>query len=140
MEVGWNTADADKVAACFTADVDYADPLRYHFTSRTELLPFFAVPPGDSQSVLWHALVFDEAEQTGAAEYTYTGNHTYHGLALIRIRDGLVSQWREYQHISEQPWDTFVDGPRDLMNIDDQNRQVGDGHVGDSVHRLHSSS
>jgi hypothetical protein len=50
-------------------------------------------------------------EQTGAAEYTYTGAYTYHGLAMIRVRDGLVSVWREYQHISTLPWDTYIMGP-----------------------------
>lgn len=54
--------------------------------------------------------MFDEVEQTGAAEYTYTGSYTYHGLVLVRVRDGLVSEWREYQHTSVQPSDAFVRG------------------------------
>jgi len=111
MEDGWNAGDAGMVAACFTEDVDYADPVRYHFSNRAALLPFFALAPGEGQSVVWHALVFDEAEQAGAAEYTYTGSYTYHGLALVRVRDERISQWREYQHVSEELWEMFVNGP-----------------------------
>jgi hypothetical protein len=110
MEEGWNTSNAALVAGCFTEEVIYTDPLRYRFTHRADLLPFFAVPEGESQTVVWHAMVFDEAEQSGAAEYSYTGSFTYHGLALVRVRDGLISEWREYQHTSGTPWEAFIAG------------------------------
>jgi hypothetical protein len=52
--------------------------------------------------------VFDEAQQIGMAEYTYEGTHRYHGVVLIRVRDGRITHWREYQHIDEKPWEEFV--------------------------------
>jgi hypothetical protein len=36
---GLNEGDAAAVAACFAEHVDYADPLRNHFTRREDLLP-----------------------------------------------------------------------------------------------------
>jgi hypothetical protein len=111
MAEGWNTGDVEKTAACFTEDVRYGDPTRYRHESRDALRPFFEAPP-EGQSCVWHRIVFDEAEQIGAAEYTYVGSHQYHGLVLVTLRDGLVSAWREYQHVSQLPWERFVEGPQ----------------------------
>ena len=105
LEAGWNTGDAAAVAACFAERLEYTDSQRYCFTSRAELLPFFTLQPGETQHVDWHAIVFDEEQQAGAAEYTYTGSYTYHGLVLIRVADGLVTLWREYQFTEEERQD-----------------------------------
>jgi hypothetical protein len=32
----------------------------------------------------WHAILFDRDEQTSAAENTYEGTNTYHGVVVIR--------------------------------------------------------
>src|SRR5258705_201997 len=50
----------------------------------------------------------DEAQQVGAAEYTYTGHHQYHGTVLIKVANGRITHWREYQHIDPRPWENFV--------------------------------
>ena len=110
MEAGWNGNDPDRVAACFAEDVDYADPVRYGMTSRAELRRFFELPEGASQWVRWHAIIFDEISQTGAAEYTYEEAQRYHGLVLARVAGGVVTHWREYQHTSDLDHDAFVAG------------------------------
>jgi hypothetical protein len=113
MAAGWHAGDAARVAGCLTEDVRYADPTRYRFQRRDDLLPFFAAPPG-GQTCVWHRIVFDESIQTGAAEYTYTGHRRYHGAVLITLRNGLISDWREWQHTSDLEWDRFLEGPADV--------------------------
>jgi hypothetical protein len=44
----------------------------------------------------------------GAGEYTYRGANTYHGVVVIRLRDDLIANWREYQHRSDLAWEDFT--------------------------------
>jgi len=110
MAEGWNGNDPDRVANCFAEDVDYADPLNYQMNSRDELRAFFELPEGSSQWVEWHSIIFDEHAQAGAAEYSYEEAQRYHGLVLVRVANGLVTHWREYQHVSDLDHDEFVAG------------------------------
>ena len=105
---GWQSRDYARVARSYTEDVQYKDPTRYHFTSRGDLQKFFEDDGGLPQSTVWHTIVFDEAQQVGAAEYTYTGHHQYHGTVLIKVANGRITHWREYQHIDPRPWENFV--------------------------------
>lgn len=105
---GWRTRAYASVAAHFAADVHYGDPQRYMLSGRDALLEFFAADDGREQQITWHLVLFDEAQQIGVAEYTYEGTHRYHGVALARVRDGLITHWREYQHISGVTWAEFT--------------------------------
>ena len=104
----WARRDYPAAAAWFAADVRYADPLRYAFDSRAALLAFFETDDGLSQRTVWHMRLFDEPTQHGAAEYTYEGTHRYHGVALIRVADGRITHWREYQHVDSRTREEFV--------------------------------
>lgn len=108
----WNAGSAERAAACFAETVDYADPTRYRFASRAELLPFFEPPPGGHE-LTWHRIVFDEATGHGAVEYTYRGDHRYHGAAFVEVDEaGLITRWREYQHLDdEHDFEAFLAGP-----------------------------
>lgn len=108
----WNSGDADAAAACFAEHVDYADPLRYRFSSRRELVPFFAPGPRGHR-VVWHRLLFDDAAQAGVVEYTYEGHHRYHGAAIIEVgTDGTIAAWREWQHRDDdREWEDYLAGP-----------------------------
>lgn len=44
----------------------------------------------------------------GAAEYTFTGTHTYHGVVVIKLRGDVIANWREYQHRSDLDWEAFT--------------------------------
>lgn len=110
LAAGWARRDYASVAEAFAEDVRYADPLRYAFHDRGALRAFFEDDGGAEQRTVWHTVLFDEAQQVGAAEYSYEGTHRYHGVALIRLRDGKITHWREYQHIDLRPWDEFVAG------------------------------
>jgi hypothetical protein len=108
MADAWARRDYGAAVEAFAPDVDYTDPLRYSFGSRDELRKFFENDEGYTQSTRWHTIIFDESKQTGAAEYTYKGTHRYHGLVLIKIEEGRIKQWREYQHIDPREWEEFI--------------------------------
>jgi uncharacterized protein (TIGR02246 family) len=110
MAEAWARGDAHEAASCFSEDVDYADPTRYHFRGRAELVEFFEPPKDRDQQVTWHNVVFSESQQLGVAEYSYRGHKAYHGVVLAWVRDGVVERWREYQHVSNVPWEDFVEG------------------------------
>lgn len=104
---GWRTGDADRAARCFAVDAVYSEPPRKQFYRGRDALRTFFGP--DPQSMVWHHLVFDEQRQIGAGEYTYRGRNQYHGIVIVRVVDGLIANWREYQVRSDLPWDRFMD-------------------------------
>jgi ketosteroid isomerase-like protein len=108
MATGWRARDYAAVAAHFADDVHYGDPTRYTLDGRAQLLDFFRADDDQPQDVRWHLTMFDEAAQVGAAEYSYDGTSRYHGVALIRVRDGLITHWREYQHTDPRAWQEFA--------------------------------
>jgi Domain of unknown function (DUF4440) len=111
---GWHDGDAAAVADCFAEDVEYVDPYRYHFTRRRDLEPFFE-PPARGHHVTWHTVTWDDDTETGVVEYTYEGDHRYHGAAIVRLDpDGRIALWREWQHVDDDlDWETRIAGPAD---------------------------
>jgi hypothetical protein len=107
---GWRTGNAARSAACFAEDAIYSQPPRVQFyRGRAALEEFFGPRP---QGMTWHHLVFDEEAQIGAGEYTYRGSNQYHGVVMVRIVDGLIANWREYQVRSPLTWEQFMDENR----------------------------
>jgi hypothetical protein len=106
---GWAAGDAAAVGDAFAEDLVYVDPYRYRFERRADLLPFFEPPPS-GHHVTWHTIVWDDAAQTGAVEYTYEGHHRYHGAAFVRLdADGRIVLWREWQHQDDdRDWDAVI--------------------------------
>ncbi len=107
---GWSKREYRNVSEAFAKDVRYADPLRYSFSNRQDLLAFFEADEGQEQKTVFHTMIFDEFRQMGAVEYTYEGTHRYHGVALIRLENGLITHWREYQHVDPREWEEFISG------------------------------
>jgi hypothetical protein len=103
----WSRRDYATARSVFAEDVRYGDPMRYSFNGRGELRAFFENDEGYDQRTAWHTIVFDEDQQVGAAEYTYEGTHRYHGTVLIKIENGRISRWREYQHVDPREWEEF---------------------------------
>ena len=56
----------------------------------------------------WHHLVFDEGTQIGAGEYTFSYDLQTHGMVIIKIRDGRIANWREYEQESAAGWEEAV--------------------------------
>ncbi len=104
----WSRRDYSVAANAFADDIRYGDPLRYSFSSRKQLQAFFEADEGYPQKTVWHTIIFDEDRQIGAGEYTYEGTHRYHGVVLVRLQNGKITHWREYQHIDDRDWQTFA--------------------------------
>jgi hypothetical protein len=110
---GWNAGDARIAAGCFAEDAVYTEPPdRQVYIGREALYAFFGgdARPEPPMQMQWHHLLFDEEQQIGCGEYTFQMNNRYHGIVLVRIEDGKVRNWREYQYRSELDWQTFI-GP-----------------------------
>ena len=105
----WNAGDTHTALACFAVDAKYTEPPdEQHHEGRDQLYDFFGGEDPPPMSMTWHTIVFDEELQVGAAEYTYSGTNTYHGVVVIRLRGGLVANWREYQQRSDLDWEAFT--------------------------------
>ena len=112
LAAAWRARDYAAAAACFAEDVSYGDPTRYALHGRNALRGFFEDDEDLDQHVDWHTIVFDPAQQAGAAEYTYVGTHRYHGAVIVRVANGLIAHWREHQHIDDvRGWEEFTSGP-----------------------------
>ena len=106
---GWRSGDARAVADCFAEDAVYVEPGgRQAYRGRNALYEFFGGESPPPMTMEWHNVVFDPEQQCGAAEYTFRGTNQYHGLVLIRCRNGAISHWREYQYRSDVDWRAFV--------------------------------
>ncbi len=109
---GWNSGDARQAADCFTEDALYTEPPEtQYYSGREALYKFFGGEnrrAGD-MNMVWHTLVFDEEKQIGAGEFTFTFGDTVHGVTMVKVRDGLISNWREYFYPSALSWDEFTE-------------------------------
>jgi len=111
VAAGWNAGDARKAADLFTEDALYLEPPDKQFYSgRSALYEFFggASKPEPAMKMTWHHLAFDEESQIGFGEYTFQMNARYHGIVVVRIRNGKIGNWREYQYPSKLEWKEFV--------------------------------
>ena len=115
VATAWNTNQPTVAANCFTLTAVYLEPPdRQRFEGRAALESFFraSIAPARPDRMTWHHLAFDEAGQVGLGEYTYRGQRYYHGVAVVRVTEGLIASWREYQYPSSQPWEDFTgNGP-----------------------------
>ena len=60
-------------------------------------------------NMVWHNIVFDEETQLGSGEFTFTYGDSVHGVTMIKVRDGLISNWREYWYGSPLSWEAFTE-------------------------------
>jgi hypothetical protein len=108
---GWNMGNARQAADCFTEDALYMEPPdRQYYSGRDALYQFFGGESGRAgeMNMTWHHIVFDEESQIGAGEFTFTYDDTVHGVTMIKVRGGLISNWREYWYASPLSWESFT--------------------------------
>lgn len=116
VATGWETGDVEGALAAFAPDAVYMEPPDIQlYVGHDQLRPYFAAVPAGTLMRLAH-VSFDEATQTGAAEYTFASEpedaDADHGVVIIDVRDGRIARWREYQVKGPADWDDFlaVDG------------------------------
>ncbi len=108
---GWNTNNARQAADCFTEDAMFSSlPNPELRKGRQTLFQYFGGPTGrpKTMSILWHHLVFNPETQIGAGEYTFTYQVRTHGMAIVRIVNGKIANWREYEVESRLNWEEMV--------------------------------
>lgn len=107
---GWNEGDARKAADCYSQNATYTEPPdKQVYEGRNALYNFFGADkkPNPPMKMVWHHLAFNEEDQIGFGEYTFEMNHRYHGIVVVKIENGKIANWREYQYPSTLPWDQF---------------------------------
>jgi ketosteroid isomerase-like protein len=108
---GWNQGNARKAANCFSEDAVYVEPPdKQVYHGRAALYEFFGGDQGPEIPMLmtWHHLAFNEEEQVGFGEYSFQMHGKYHGIVTVKLENGLVKFWREYQYKSELNWKEFA--------------------------------
>lgn len=111
LAAGWNEGNARQAADCFTEDAVYTEPPdKQEYRGRQRLYEFFGGEKGrkEPMRMQWHHLAFDEERQVGMGEFTFEFGGKVHGVAVVRIRDGRISNWREYYYESSLSWDEFT--------------------------------
>jgi hypothetical protein len=111
VAAAWNANDAGRAASCFTEDARYsAVPEARVRKGRDELYQWFGGADGRPKPMRmeWHHLVFDPDQQLGVGEYTFDYETRSHGLVIVKLRKGLISNWREYEHESRRSWRELV--------------------------------
>jgi uncharacterized protein (TIGR02246 family) len=95
----WAALDGDAAAELFTQDAVYMQPPDEQlFVGRDQLRAYFGpLDPGTYLRLdnVW----FDPGVQRGAVEFTFgVGDQEVadHGVAIVDVRDGHISAWREY--------------------------------------------
>jgi hypothetical protein len=112
---GWNSNNASLAADCFTDDAVYSAPPDTRVRiGKKQLFDFFGGEKGRDQPMHmeWHHLIFAEDEQIGAGEYTFTYKIRTHGAVIVRLVNGKIANWREYERESRLDWDHFIGSNR----------------------------
>lgn len=108
---GWNSGDSRRAAEAFTVDALYSEPPdKQLYRGRQALFEFFGGERGrkGQMQMQWHHLAYDPQRDVGFGEFTFTYGSTVHGVAVVRMRDGLIANWREYWYESPLAWSDFT--------------------------------
>ena len=110
VSAGWNEGNARMAAECFSEDAQYSAPPSRPRIGRQSLFDYFGGSKGRElpMHMQWHHLVFDSTHQIGMGEYTFKYRIQSHGVVVVKVENGLIKNWREYEVESELPWDEFV--------------------------------
>lgn len=111
ISTGWNEGNAKLVAQHFDKDAIYEEPPKKQFyKGQKDIYEFFGGSRGFDipMKMKWHNLAFSENNQIGFGEYTFTMNNQYHGIVVMKLKNGKITKWREYQYQSTLNWDEFT--------------------------------
>lgn len=109
---GWNEGNARLAADCFTPDAVYTEPPdKQLYRGREALYKFFGGSAGRKaqMKMTWHHLIFNDKTRIGAGEFTFEYGSKVHGVAVVKIKNGRISNWREYWYESTLDWQKFTE-------------------------------
>lgn len=107
----WETLDTEAAVSLFAPDALYVQPPEVQmYFGRTQLRAYFGALR-EGTYMRWHNVWFNGDTQVGAGEFSF-GTHgqetATHGIAVIRIEDGLISSWHEYLQSGPASYETFL--------------------------------
>ena len=108
---GWNKGNAKLAAQFFSDNAVYEEPPKKQFyQGKNDIYNFFGGEEGHEipMKMQWHNLAFNEKEQIGFGEYTFSMNNQYHGIVVMKFDNKKISKWREYQYKSDLNWKNFT--------------------------------
>lgn len=109
IRTAWLQGNQERATACFSGTAVFSTPPAPGLVGRESLAQLFGL--GSRQElpkrIEWHHLIFDPAQQIGAVEYTIQRRIPTHGVIIIKISHGLISNWRQYAVLSDLTWEKF---------------------------------
>lgn len=107
----WSTQDTELGVSCFTPDAVYMQPPDEQlYQTSSELRKFFgALEPGTFMT--FRNLSFNPATQVGFGEFSFGQKgdaKADHGVAVVQLREGRISSWREYFKEGPADFDRFI--------------------------------
>ena len=109
VRTAWLEGSQEQATACFLAAAIFSTPPSPGLVGRENLVRVFSGGPNRElpTRIEWHHLIFDPVEQIGAVEYTMQRRVPTHGVIIIKISHGLISNWRQYAVASDLTWEKF---------------------------------
>jgi len=109
VRTAWLEGSQERATACFSASAIFSTPPSPGLVGRESLARVFSGGPHRElpTRIEWHHLIFDPAQQIGAVEYTLQRRIPTHGVIIIKISHGLISNWRQYGVASDLAWEKF---------------------------------
>ncbi|HTC92573.1 MAG TPA: nuclear transport factor 2 family protein [Terriglobales bacterium] len=106
---GRSEGNASKAAGMFGEDAVYSNPAgEQTHKGRAAIAKLFSGNKGGAIAIQWHHLLFNEQEQIGAGEFTQEGRRRFHGMVIVKMKNGKISNWREYGFASNEGWEKFT--------------------------------
>lgn len=109
IRTAWLEGNQERATACFSPAAIFSIPPSPGLVGRERLAKVFMPGPHKElpTRIEWHHLIFDPALQIGAVEYTVQRRIPTHGVIIIKISNGLISNWRQYAVASDLTWEKF---------------------------------
>lgn len=109
IRTAWLEGSQERLTACFSAAAIFSTPPTPGLVGRESLVRAFIGGPNRElpTRIEWHHLIFDPVKQIGAVEYTIQRRIPIHGVIIIKISHGLISNWRQYVVASDLTWEKF---------------------------------
>jgi hypothetical protein len=106
----WLAGQAERVVECFVPGAILSLPPSRGVVGRDSLLQVFGTGPKTEppKSIEWHHVIFDADQQIGAVEFSMQRHIPSHGVIIIKVSGGLISNWRQYMIASDLTWEKFI--------------------------------